>query len=328
MQTYIPPHIVWLVDTVSAERRSTRGVARRGAAVLLPLLRPRPRLLPRRGALRRLMAAPGGGDDQPSRSHDDAASGIVRVHFAAVSSTMDRARELSQHWGDSRDWIVVTTDQQRSGRGTGGRAWLSPPGNVYLSLGVSKARLGDALPMLPLNTGLATLHGALDCLPESVTTPSGAKGRGGEAGQGEGRLSVKWPNDVLLGDRKVSGMIIEDAGKHMIVGIGVNVHFAPEVGDGGRAAGRIADAGCTVDAAAVAERVVAQLMERVKNARDKADIVAEYTKEMDWDQTVYERAPGGGRGAALRPLRLTEHGHLVVRDDAGAEKTLMSEYLY
>jgi len=113
---------------------------------------------------------------------------------------------------------VVIADRQTAGRGRLGRTWFSPGGtNVYCSLvlraSLPSNRLSDWLSWLPLITALAAAEAI-----ESVTSAS---------------ISLKWPNDLLLSDRKVGGILCESvqaspSGPFQIVGVGINVNTKPE----------------------------------------------------------------------------------------------------
>ena len=104
--------------------------------------------------------------------------------------------------------LVLAAEEQAAGRGRLGRTWLSPPRaaltfSVLLRpAGVPPARRG----WLPLLAGVATAT--------AVQHVSGLDAR------------LKWPNDLLLGPRKLAGILAEQSGDAVIVGIGVNVSAA------------------------------------------------------------------------------------------------------
>lgn len=110
---------------------------------------------------------------------------------------------------DAPDRTALLAHAQESGRGRRERSWSSPPGaglacSVLLRpLGVGPAALG----WLPLLTGLAVA----EALAEDTGLPVG----------------LKWPNDVLVGDRKLAGILAELApGPAVVVGLGLNVSLA------------------------------------------------------------------------------------------------------
>lgn len=130
-------------------------------------------------------------------------------HVSSTGSTNADAR-------DGKPGDVFTADFQTAGRGRLDHKWLSAPGeNLIMSvvLDVSGAA-PDQVATLPLVVGLAAVEGLAALLPPP---PS---------------LSLKWPNDVLAGGRKLAGILCERHGDMVIAGIGVNVRqtaFAPEI---------------------------------------------------------------------------------------------------
>lgn len=129
-------------------------------------------------------------------------------HRAETDSTNLDARE-GVH-GD-----VFTADFQTSGRGRLDHRWLSPPGvNLLMSAVLDVGGLEPhKVATLPLTVGFAIVK----ALPAEI--------RGG-------RVSLKWPNDVLAGSRKVAGILCERHGDNVIAGIGINVKaqdFPPEI---------------------------------------------------------------------------------------------------
>ncbi|HAZ30115.1 TPA: biotin--[acetyl-CoA-carboxylase] ligase [Candidatus Acetothermia bacterium] len=121
--------------------------------------------------------------------------------FSAVSSTNDIAKERLK----VRSPVLVLAEWQERGRGRDGRSWESPPGGLWFSLGL-RERQGN-LSLVPILTGVAVAEGL--------------KATGFEA-------TVKWPNDILVDDRKVAGVLVEAEvrGDHteVVVGIGVNAN--------------------------------------------------------------------------------------------------------
>ena len=128
---------------------------------------------------------------------------IIRVEQATSTSAL-ALHELQQ--GHALPFAVLAA-QQSAGKGQAGRVWLSPRGNLYLSLAV-QPRLRNGLPLLV---------SALVC--------EWLQARGIAA-------SCKWPNDILYNGKKLGGVLCEGAmqGEHwryVIVGIGLNVNVVP-----------------------------------------------------------------------------------------------------
>jgi BirA family transcriptional regulator, biotin operon repressor / biotin---[acetyl-CoA-carboxylase] ligase len=121
--------------------------------------------------------------------------GAPRLHLRETTSTNDRARALAA--AGAPHGTLVTAGAQSAGRGRQGRTWSAPPGRALLMSLV--LRSPDR--MLPLAAAVA--------VAEAV---------------GE-RAAIKWPNDVLLGGRKVAGILAEARPQQgwAVLGIGLNV---------------------------------------------------------------------------------------------------------
>jgi BirA family transcriptional regulator, biotin operon repressor / biotin---[acetyl-CoA-carboxylase] ligase len=145
--------------------------------------------------------------------------GVVRLlACASVGSTNDVAASLAQSGCPAATCVLA--DEQTAGRGRKARTWVSPPGlGIWLSLILRPRELPEP-GALPLLVGLAVVR-ALDGFCEP------------------GVPMVKWPNDVLVGGRKLGGILCESAWSrsgpsHVVVGIGLNVlheegDFPPEL---------------------------------------------------------------------------------------------------
>lgn len=125
-----------------------------------------------------------------------AALGRPRLHLRTTSSTNDRARALAE--AGAPHGTLVTASEQLAGRGRQGRSWSAPAGRALLA---SLVLRGEWFELLPLAAGLAV-----------------ARVAGGEA-------LIKWPNDVLIGGRKVAGILAEGRPRESwaVLGIGLNV---------------------------------------------------------------------------------------------------------
>ncbi len=132
--------------------------------------------------------------------------------FDCLPSTNREAVQLAQ--ADVEHGTVVVAESQTAGRGRLSRTWFSPPGiNLYCSIILRTARpperLTEWLSWLPLVSALATA--------EAIEQVSSI------------HVSVKWPNDLLISERKVGGILCESgAGSRsdpfQIIGIGINVN--------------------------------------------------------------------------------------------------------
>ncbi len=132
-----------------------------------------------------------------------------RVHRLDVTASTNLDARRGAH-GD-----VYVAREQTAGRGRLDHKWLSPPGvNLMMSAVLDVADMPpETVATFPLVAGLAVRNAAQRFAPR---TP----------------LTLKWPNDVLAGGRKLAGILCERNGDCVIAGIGVNVgqaRFAPEI---------------------------------------------------------------------------------------------------
>lgn len=108
------------------------------------------------------------------------------------------------------DWLVAL--EQHGGRGRQGREWVSPAGNFYGTTIVQVRPSDPPAPTLSLAAGLALVEAVDVAAP---ATP----------------LLLKWPNDLMLGGRKLAGILLERSGDRVAVGFGVNLASAPPLAD-------------------------------------------------------------------------------------------------
>jgi BirA family biotin operon repressor/biotin-[acetyl-CoA-carboxylase] ligase len=202
--------------------------------------------------------------------------------FRQLGSTFDAIHDLAAQ--NAATGTVVIAEEQTAGRGREGRTWHSPAGGVWLGMLLRPARA--ELGVISVRVGLAVAD-AVDALLGRVET------------------RLKWPNDVVLGERKLAGILCEgrwhgEAPQWLAVGVGVNV--------------------CNAIPAAVARRAVAlvewlpairrlDLLDRLVPAlaglasgepalseRECAAFAAR-----DWLLGRQLRSPAAGRARGLRP---------------------------
>ena len=138
-------------------------------------------------------------------SKSSQASEATVVVVGECGTTMETARMLLEN-GVLGEWGAVLSMAQTSGRGQLRRPWVSPPGNVHLSVVLPAAPLAgpwrDALiDLLPLVAGYVL---------RDVLNDLGAN------------IQIKWPNDLLQDDKKVGGILIEEKNGVVILGFGLN----------------------------------------------------------------------------------------------------------
>lgn len=135
------------------------------------------------------------------------------VHFfEETTSTMDVARKLAE--ADCPHMTVVVANRQSAGRGRLSRNWYSVDGGLYFTLVLR--------PNLPVLSVYRVLFAASVSLARTIYELCDVK------------ASVKWPNDILVGDKKLSGMLSElcvqdNMVQYLNLGIGVNVNNDPTI---------------------------------------------------------------------------------------------------
>jgi BirA family transcriptional regulator, biotin operon repressor / biotin---[acetyl-CoA-carboxylase] ligase len=140
-------------------------------------------------------------------------AGYRLVFRETVGSTNDEAKALARNGAAAG--TIVWALQQTEGRGRRGRIWSSPPGNLYASFILRPV----CTPEQAAQVGFVASLAIGDALAELAP--------------GIGAPACKWPNDVLVGGRKIAGILLEsefDRDEHVafvIVGLGVNLAWAP-----------------------------------------------------------------------------------------------------
>ncbi len=118
------------------------------------------------------------------------------IKFDKVTSTMD----VIKNYLDKKGKVIVWAEEQTTGRGRYGREWLSPKGGLYFSFFVRKNNITDFISEIVALSLIKTLinFGINDC-------------------------KIKFPNDIIIRGKKISGILIEKSGNFYIIGIGINV---------------------------------------------------------------------------------------------------------
>ena len=136
------------------------------------------------------------------------------LHFVAETGSTNAdliARLSAGELLREGEWLIA--DRQTAGRGRQGRRWLDAPGNFMGSTAVRLHPQDPPPASLTFAASLAVYEAVMPRLPD----PS--------------LLSLKWPNDVLLGREKFCGILLEREGRSAVIGIGVNLASAPLVPD-------------------------------------------------------------------------------------------------
>lgn len=203
-------------------------------------------------------------------------------YFRQLPSALDAVHDLAEQ--DAPSGTVVLAEEQTAGRGRDGRTWRSPPGGVWLALLLRPAH--GELGVLSIRAGLVVA----DVVDELLHRPA---------------AQLKWPNDVVIGARKVAGILCEgrwsgETLQWLALGIGINVAnpIPPELAE--RAVALIEFAP-EVQRLHVLDALVPALLRLTpQGARLSESEVAAFAAR-DWLRGRQLRKPLYGRASGLRP---------------------------
>ena len=209
---------------------------------------------------------------------------------------------LEQARAGAAEGLVLVAEEQTAGRGRLGRSWSAPPGaglifSVLLRpAGVPAGRLG----WLPLLTGVAVAA----AVRETTLVPA----------------SLKWPNDVLVGERKLAGILAEAHGDAVVVGVGLNVTLSRAELPVPAATSLLLEDAASTDRTALLAAILAGLARRYRAWRTDpagAQLRADYLR---WCATIGREVRAELPGGAVLTGTATDvddAGRLVLRTPAG-----------
>ncbi|MEQ1789623.1 MAG: biotin--[acetyl-CoA-carboxylase] ligase [Rickettsiales bacterium] len=134
------------------------------------------------------------------------------IELDEIDSTNDELRRLAEK--GAKHFTIVAAKKQTRGKGRYSRIWDSPKGNLYLSILIKKTKF-DIAYQLSFVAGLAVLDTIQAFLPAHES-------------------KLKWPNDVLVDDKKIAGILLESSSSqsgnldYLIIGFGINVKESPD----------------------------------------------------------------------------------------------------
>ena len=219
--------------------------------------------------------------------------------YPVLESTQDTACDLAR--SGAAEGIVIQAEEMTAGRGTHGRTWHAPTGNLYMSVILR--------PDVPVrDIGQISFVAAVGIAKAIEAVIDDARS-----------LTLKWPNDILLEENKLCGILPEseldgDSMSHVILGVGVNIQTAPS---DEKATSLSAHTHTDIDISSFRDRV---LMEIGKAYTDWQEKGFELIRE-EWLKRAYRLGkeikvsrPGGDKISGTF-INLDEEGYLILSID-------------
>ena len=232
-------------------------------------------------------------------------------HYEEIDSTNTQASRLA-HEG-AEHGTVILAESQTAGKGRRGRSWESPKGeNIYMSVLLRPTFQAEKAPMLTL----IMAYGVTKTLQK----------------YGFSDVCIKWPNDVVLSEKKVCGILTEMSMKdnqidYVVIGVGVNVNnhsFPIELC--GKATSLRLEGGKVIDKEMLCVDILnyfKNLYERFETTQDLSFIREEYNQLLvNCQKEVLVLEPGNEYVAYAHGIN--DKGELLVRTEAGEEKTVFA----
>jgi BirA family biotin operon repressor/biotin-[acetyl-CoA-carboxylase] ligase len=199
--------------------------------------------------------------------------------------------------GGAEAGTVVVAGEQTGGRGSRGRGWQSPSGGLWLSA-LFRPRISAGVELFGLRIGLAVAD-AVEALGPGVP------------------VHIKWPNDLMVGDRKLGGILCEarwqgESLAWVVAGVGINVANAIPADLAGVATA-LADRLPGVTPDLVEPEVTARLRALDPGSERLGPAELAGLRRRDWLYGRRLRGPAPGRAAGI-----SDEGALLVRADSGS----------
>ena len=228
------------------------------------------------------------------------------------TSTQDIAAELAR--GGEPEGLVVIADTQTRGRGRKGRSWISTPGaGICLSIILRPGLKPSQIAQIPLVAGVAAAR--------AIRAVTGLK------------PDIKWPNDILVGGKKVAGILTEmscelDHINHVILGIGINVNtLKSDLPESIRdiATSLCAECGHNISRVALVQRFLNELesLYRSYQADGFVSIRQEWKSLSNTIGSQVEITDGGKRLTG-EVLDIDGDGFLLLKTDAGSIERIVA----
>jgi BirA family biotin operon repressor/biotin-[acetyl-CoA-carboxylase] ligase len=251
------------------------------------------------------------GQDSLERAVQAAGINARPVWFDEVGSTNDEARRLALEGAPA--WTVVATGHQTAGRGRLGRSWADVPGRSLLCSVILRRRLG------PDEAGLVSLA-AVVALIEAA---------------GLLELGAKWPNDLVVGQRKCGGILAEaevrgDTMRHVVLGAGVNVSAGREAlpAEVRETATSLRAEGASIDLDSLLSGFLSLFRSQIESSGFPSGVVDAYRPRCRTLGRNVRAVTASGDAVEGRAVDVDDLGSLLVERDGRVERVAFGEVTY
>ena len=235
---------------------------------------------------------------------------LRRLELVQTTGSTNADLLARQSGGEDIAGLVLIAEHQSAGRGRHGRRWSAPAGSqIAFSIGVdASGPTPAAWGWLPLLTGLAAA--------DAVTATTGIS------------AGLKWPNDVMVGEGKLGGILAEVAAPSpvIVVGLGLNVTLTAEEAPDPRATSLLMLGSTMLDRSALLGSILAELTARIDRWKTAGGpdphLVADYRARSVTLGTRVRALLPGDREITGTATDLDELGQLLI--DTGSETVSVS----
>ncbi len=326
-------------------------------------------------------------NEDTSRGSKNISSNLIWHHVTGpIGSTQDEVRKiLQQHIAPNNKAIAVLADIQLEGRGTQGRRWEmgdivtssendhhQKDNNMYMTIGIPLDRIPITITLLPLQIGVFVaerVSNLIEICQKVSLRENPANDLDNDKLQFKfPKVTVKWPNDVLVDQRKISGTLIEsetvsnDSTSWMLIGIGINVASSPRSLMSNNRPGKHARAPCCIqdfcnesfseidrfhatrlpsNAAIVLGQDLASAIagwvfneKTVEIDGQEEQLLQQWRSFAEWGMQyelrgrVVDEEKGGFEGERVTTVDIERDGRLRVLGADGRERLLVADYLF
>ena len=226
-----------------------------------------------------------------------------KLHFNSVTGSTNTDALIAAREGVPHGSVFLA-DEQTAGRGRGDHGWQSNAGQgLYVSILLRPVIQPTHLPMLPLVTGLAAA--------QAIEIAAGVN------------IDIRWPNDLLVGERKMGGILIESKTESsgaifVVIGIGINVHQQSFSGDLSTPATSLdIEAGRSISRQRLLITLLESLQQELGGLNDSAIVAAIPARVAQMSTWIWNRRVEvhGPQSCVGTTAGLDMNGFLLVRTD-------------